>query len=101
MDTSHWVRVFKIPYRKRGQWLVQDENIQCEKVTSGLLQAGEVTAFPGDTQVTVQVVTPYFDEPQTDEEQDLVDALFGQCEQQAEAYLAQNYPDLMIARKQG
>jgi hypothetical protein len=99
MDASHWVRVFKIPYRKRGLWLIQEENVQCETVKNGLHRPGEVTSIPTDTHVTVHVVTPYFEEPTTEEQQDQVDAIFDQCELHADAYLTRTFPDLMIARK--
>jgi hypothetical protein len=97
MNRSHWVRVFKIPYRKQGHMLTRDENILCETIKNGLHRPGERTHIATDTELVVHIYTPYFDEPKTPDDQADADQLYAQCEREADQYLRTMYPDLSIS----
>src|SRR5436190_22124367 len=96
MDKSHWVRMFKIPYRKDGRRLIREANVQCETIKSGLYTAGSKTFVNTDTRVTAHLVVPFFEQPRTEEEQIAVDKLYEQLEQTADEYVRSNYPDAVV-----
>ncbi len=96
MSRSHWVRVFKIPYKKQGDTLIRQEDVKCETVKNGLHKPGERTHLPTDTLVTVHIFTPYFDDPKSADDQADSDMLYQQCEREADQYLRKMYPDFSI-----
>jgi hypothetical protein len=97
LNRSHWVRVFKIPYRKIGDTLVRQENVKCETVKNALHKPGERTHLMTDTLITVHIVTPYFDDPKTADDRADADMLYAQCEREADQYLRKMYPDMSIS----
>jgi hypothetical protein len=94
---SHWVRMFKIPYRKTGDTLIREENVKCETVKNALHKPGEKSHLATDTLVTVQIVIPYFDDPKTEDERADADQLYVQAERDADKYLKLMYPDFSIS----
>lgn len=96
MDKSHWVRVFKIPYRKDGRRLVREKNIQCETVKSGLYTAGDKTFVNSDTHVMAHLVVPFFEQPSTEEQEIAVENLYDYLEKEADEYITKNFPDSVV-----
>jgi hypothetical protein len=97
LNRSHWVRVFKIPYRKTGDQLIREDNIKCETVKNALHRPGEKSQLATDTRVTVQIVTEYFDEPKTEDERADAEQRYIQVEQEADKYLRLMYPNYSIS----
>lgn len=88
---SHWVRVFRISYRKHGRELVRTDKVACDTVTSGLQKAGEVWRIDTDVEVLAHVATEYFETPKTEQEKDHVDQLYMACQQRADEYIRLHY----------
>lgn len=95
---SHWVRAFKIPYRRQKDGtFIREADVQCETLKNGLHPAGERSlVLATDTRVTVQVVTPYFEPPRSEQGQAQVDALYARCEREADDLIRATYPDARV-----
>jgi hypothetical protein len=93
MSVDARFRVFRIPYRRAGEALVREGKVECDVTIQAGYRAGELWSREDGQKVWVNVIVPYFEPPASAEEKARVDRLFGECEEQAERWLQENFPD--------
>lgn len=95
-NQAHWVRMYKVQYRKHGQFLIRQPNVACETIKNGLHKPGERSCIPKDAVVTVQVVTEYFDPPKTPAQEAAAEQLYLQVERAADDFVSNQFPEMIV-----
>ncbi len=93
---EHWVRMYKVQYRKHGPFLIRQLDVACETIKNGMHKPGERSCIPKDTLVTVQVATEYFDPPKTEAQQAAADRLYLAVERAADEFVLMQFPGMTV-----
>jgi hypothetical protein len=96
LSHEHWVRMYKVQYRKQGHILLRQSEVACETIKNGMHKPGERSCIPKDTTVTVQVAVEYFDPPKTEAQQAAAERLYLAVERAADEFVLTQFPGMTV-----